>query len=200
MVERDREIIKSLEKFRVLDRDQLVRMHFAGLKQPITQANQVLLRLRRLGHIDCSKEYRRYLYFPIKGIKKDSAKIKHFQAIADLYLDMMKHDKPRVFDVEPKLGDKGLVEPDAFAIWKGTPFYIEIQRNKYTQKQMGDKIKRYEAWFYGEQWKQEPWQPKDKPPIFPRVWILTETPYSVVTPFKVIQSKTVDEFVGPQAK
>ena len=47
---------------------------------------------------------------------------------------MCEVEKPKVFEVEPKVGEKGTVEPDVFAIWRKAPFYIEVQRNIYSAK------------------------------------------------------------------
>ena len=189
MNERDRAIISDLERFRCLQRDDIVDLHFKGIKNGVDRANKVLKRLRRDGYIDCSTERRMYMYFPKPSIKKDSAKIAHFQAIAKFYKEASVIEKPRIFIVEPKYG-KGNPEPDVFMIWRRTPFYVEIQRSVYSNKVMTEKMNRYERYLNGAAWKQESWQPIDKK-IFPFVWILSETTYNIDTPFKVLQTRTV---------
>jgi hypothetical protein len=194
MNQRDKQIIDNLMRFRVMTRDDIMGIHFSEWKNPVKQANAVLKRLRRDKQIDCCTKERIYRYFPIPSIKRESQKIPHFLAIVSFYRELRKHEEPRTFDVEPKYG-KGSPEPDAFVIWKGAPFYVEIQRKQYTAKEMKDKTNRYEQYYYSEEWKKEPWQPVDKK-LFPLVWMITETRYNLTAPFKTIQSKDVDEFLA----
>lgn len=194
MKTRDRAILDDLVRFRCLTRDHVAAAHFAGLKRPVTQANMVLKRMRRDGYVSCSTERRKYVYFPVPStMKKDSAKIPHFLSIADFYLEISGHQKPAVYDVEPKLMEKGGPEPDVFMIWFNSPFFVEIQRSVYSEKVMEEKFKRYETYFYSDQWHELPWQPKA--PVFPRVWMLSEKKYRAAVPFKLHQTTTVQEFL-----
>lgn len=199
MRQRDKAIISDLERFRCLTRDDVAELHFSNVKNPIKEANGVLKRLRRDGHISCSTDRRMYIYFPIPGIKKDSAKLGHFLAIADFYRQLRRIEQPRVFDVEPKLGGKGLPEPDAFVIWKGAPWYIEIQRSVYTEKQWTEKMNRYEKYYLGGEWEHAEWQPKDKK-IFPYVWVVGTGKYNIGTrSFRVFQG-SVEEMLKRSSK
>lgn len=193
MNERDKAIISDLERFRCLMRDDIVELHFKDIKNSVDRANKVLKRLRRDGHIDCSTSQRMYMYFPKPSIKKDSAKISHFQAIVQFYKQVSAIEKPRIFIVEPKYG-KGNPEPDIFMIWRRTPFYVEIQRSIYSQKVMTEKMKRYERYWISEEWKNELWQPTNKK-VFPLIWMLSDTTYNIDTPFKVFQTRTVNELL-----
>lgn len=194
MTPRDRAIIADLERFRCLTRDDVAELHFSNVKNPVKEANGVLKRLRRDGNIGCSTDRRMYIYFPIPGIKKDSAKLGHFLAIADFYKQLRKYEQPRTFEVEPKLGGKGLPEPDAFVIWKGAPWYIEIQRSAYTEKQMTEKMNRYEAFYLGGAWEKASWQPTVKK-VFPYVWIIGAGKYVIGTrSFRVFHGN-VEEMV-----
>lgn len=187
---RDKAIVSDLIRFRCMTRDDIVTLHFCNLRNPIKDANAVLKRLRRDGIINCSKEWRQYVYFPIPSIKKDSAKINHFLAIVDFYKQLQKYEAPKVFVVEPKYG-KGNPEPDIFMLWKGAPLFVEIQRSFYSDKVMKDKMARYERYYHDEQWKLEAWQPEDKK-VFPRVWIVSESRYNIEATFKVAQTSDVE--------
>lgn len=171
MIPRDKAIIADLERFRCLTRNDIADLHFSNVKNPIKEANTVLKRLRRDGLISCSTERRMYTYFPVPGIKKDSAKLNHFLAIVGFYRQIRKHAQPYTFEVEPKLGGKGLPEPDVFTIWRGAPWYVEIQRSVYSERQWTDKMNRYEKYYVSGEWEKADWQPKDKK-IFPYVWIV----------------------------
>src|SRR5690606_9778264 len=117
MRNRDKAILADLARFRALTRDQIIAIHFGGLRNPVANANAVMLRLYRQGYVDRTADYKQYVYFPAGGtLRKDSAKLRHFLAIADVYLEMRRIGGLRRFNVEPKYG-KGLAEPDAFVIW-----------------------------------------------------------------------------------
>lgn len=63
MRKRDLAILKDLERFRCMTRDDIINLHFAGLKNPVTCANTVLKRLRRDGHIEVNTDFQPYIYF-----------------------------------------------------------------------------------------------------------------------------------------
>jgi len=191
---RDKMILESLRKFRCLSRDDIREMHFSELKNSIQACNTVMKRLTRDQYVEVNTESRPYIYFPSPSpLKKDSQKIKHYQAIANFFLELNKWDKPLVFDVEVKF-EKGMCEPDIFMIWRNQPFFVEIQRSIYSPKMMNEKMDRYHLYYSKGQWKYEWWQNKE--PIFPIVWIVTEMQYALSYPFQIIQSKTVMEKKG----
>jgi hypothetical protein len=178
MKKRDLAILKDLERFRVLSRDDIIDLHFKGLKQPITCCNTVLKRLRRDGYIDVNMNHQPYLYFSNPSpIKKDSAKIPHFLKIVEFYRSLDSIETAHQFVVEPKYG-KGYMEPDAFMIWKRSPFFVEIQRSVYSSKVMDEKINRYESYFLSNEWQQESWQPMYRK-VFPSVILVTNNRYDI---------------------
>lgn len=76
LTNRDKQIIKALDKFRVMDRDSIAELFFAGLKNPKYAANNVLLRLHRDGKIQRSTAFIPYCYFgPNVQMKQQSQKI-----------------------------------------------------------------------------------------------------------------------------
>lgn len=200
MIQRDKDIIKDLERFRVLDRDLIASLHFSHTKNPITHTNSVMKRLRRDKYVTASTERRKYLYFPAdKHIKKDSQKINHFLEIANFYKEIRKIDEPKIFQVEPKFGGKGTIEPDIFCIWAGHPWLIEIQRTHYTESIMKAKLNRYENYFLSGEWQKEPWQLEHKK-IQPFVWIHGVGRYNIgIRSFRVFQ-ETVEGMVKLLAK
>ncbi|QPC47090.1 replication-relaxation family protein [Mangrovibacillus cuniculi] len=180
MTTRDQAIINDLIKLGCMSRNDVAAIHFGELKDPVRSANSVLKRLVRDGKIKRSRDFVPYVYFPIDSkIKADSTKIPHFLEIVSVYKEMVRIQKPKVFLVEPKYGDKGdYMEPDVFAIWRGTPVFIEVQRTRVTEQTIKEKLERYEAFYESELWKDEAWQPKEKP-IFPSVVLLCENKYGV---------------------
>lgn len=196
MRKRDLAIINDLNRFRCMTRDDIIDLHFKGLKQPVTCCNTVLKRLRRDSLIEVSKERLPFIYFPAPaGIKKDSTKIPHFLKIVEFYKSLLPFETPKTFIVEPKYG-KGYMEPDAFMIWKRAPFFVEIQRSVYSEKVMNEKIQRYESYFMRNEWKQEHWQPANKK-VFPTVILISDTRYKIESPnVKFIQVNNIKQLVN----
>ncbi|MBM7592228.1 replication-relaxation family protein [Brevibacillus fulvus] len=184
---RDKEIIKDLEKFRCLSRNDIIKLHFQGVKDPINSANRVLRRLRDRGEIEVITSQAPYVYAcKPSPIKRDSQKIPHYLEIVQVYHDMAQIGTPSTFIPEPKYG-KGLPEPDIFTIWGGKPMFIEVQRNTFTSAVWGEKFARYRTYFHRKDWMREPWQGKE--PVFPWLIILTQTRIAVPDglPLKVFQ-------------
>lgn len=196
MKERDKAILDHLKLFRCMSRDDIADLHFSNLKNPINSTNNVLKRLTRDGHIKRSTHFQPYVYFHVDtNIKPDSAKIPHFLKIVQFYKQICKHSKPSLFLVEPKFGAKGSVEPDIMMRWMNNLWFVEIQRSVYSEKVMKAKMDRYEEYYNNETWKHEEWQPVDQK-IFPVVWILSDTRYSIDRPFRTIQTQTIEELVS----
>ncbi|PLR79697.1 hypothetical protein CVD25_06515 [Bacillus canaveralius] len=195
MRKRDINILADLQRFRCMTRDDIIELHFSNLKQPVTSCNTVLKRLRRDGHIEVSRDRQPYIYFPSPAtIKKDSTKIPHFLQIVKFYKSLKKYEDPKVFSVEPKYG-KSYMEPDAFMIWKRAPFFVEIQRSVYSTRVMAEKVKRYEEYFFSDEWKAEAWQPANKK-VFPTVIMITDTRYKIQSDHvRFIQVPDIDQLV-----
>ncbi|WP_308201605.1 replication-relaxation family protein [Priestia endophytica] len=194
MNNRDKAILNDLQRFRVMTRDQIAKLHFQGLKNPSNSANAVLKRLTRDKYIKANKLWSPYLYtLEENKIKKDSQKIPHFLEIVNCYMDIKSLREPKHLIVEPKYG-KGNIEPDLFIMLGKQPLFIEIQRNLYTNKVMQDKIDRYEAYYHAGQWQHESWQPDDKM-VFPSILILTPTRYPIQSQLRIYQAPSITEFL-----
>ncbi len=177
-----------------MDRDSIAEIYFGTLKHPIKTANSVLLRLLRENKIQRTKETVPYCYFgPEVTMKKDSSKLGHYLAIVNVYKEIVKrYSSVEEFQVEPKYGEKGTVEPDVFCIFRKTPLFIEVQNSVYNEKRMTEKIERYEDLFQKGTISIEPWQPPNNP-VFPVVLILSTTRYTVPKeiPIKVLQADSI---------
>lgn len=189
LTNRDKEIIKALNKFRVMDRDSIAELFFSDLKNPKLAANNVLLRLFRDGRIQRSIAFVPFVYFgPDVEMKKNSAKIGHFLGILDVYKEMQKIGDLGSFLVEPKYLKKGCAEPDIYLQHKGRPFFVEVQRSIYSEKQMQEKLDRYID-LYNSGIMAKP---------FPHILILSETRYaidsSIQWPFKIFQAQSFSDF------
>ncbi len=186
MNKRDKQIINHLHQFRVMSRDDIIDLHFSHLKNPITNANTVLKRLVRDKQIEASRSYNPYVYFPAEStMKKNSTKIPHFLAIVGVYKQLKEHIEPQKFVVEPKF-QKGLAEPDVLTIIKGKPFFIELQRNVYSQKVMDKKMKRYEDLYYSGELDSKPF-----------IIMISDTRYEINSDMlTVFQVESIHEFMN----
>jgi len=188
MSKRDKQIIADLERFRCMSRNDIIDLYFSHLKNPVTNANTVLKRLVRDKQIEVSRSFSPFVYFPAGSIvKRNSTKIPHFLKIVEVHKPIKHYYTPHDFIVEPKF-DKGLAEPDALTVIKGTPFFIEVQRNLYSQKVMDQKIKRYEALKYSDEFNEAK---------FPFVIMVTDSRYEINSDaITVFQVASIDEFMN----
>ncbi|PFW72152.1 hypothetical protein COL23_25720 [Priestia aryabhattai] len=195
MNERDKAILNDLQIFRFLSRDQIVQLHFSGLKNPINSTNSVLKRLTRDGYIRCLKNYSPYLYTLTETkIKDNSQKIQHFLELVNTVIEMKKYKEPKFLMIEPKFSKKGCVEPDIFCRWHGNPLFVEVQRNLYSKETMQKKIDLYGEYFEKGDWRDEPWQVLGKEK-FPSILIITPTRYSVESSLKIYQAPSISDFM-----
>lgn len=190
LTKRDKQIVKALDKFRVMDRDSVAELFFSGLKNPKYAANNVLLRLLRDGEIQRSTAFIPYCYFgPNVQMKQQSQKVGHFLAILNVYKEMLKLGDLESFLTEPKYGRKSeSCEPDIYACFRKTPFFIEVQKTVYSTKQMDEKLDRYVQLYESGL--------IDKP--FPHVLILSDQRYAIDDnyPFKVFQNESFTGFLA----
>ncbi|WP_336992588.1 replication-relaxation family protein [Bacillus toyonensis] len=196
MNKRDKAIVNDLYRFRVLSRDQIIKLHFSDLKKPVSTCNLVLKRLQDRRYIKAFKGFQPFVYAPLDSkIKDSSQKILHFLAIVDTIIEIKKYDEPTHVLIEPKFAEKGTIEPDAFCIFKKTPFFIEIQRNVYSDKVIKEKIGRYEAFYHSEVWKKFEWQRENKK-IFPIILFITDTRYNIETNIlRIVQSPNITDLI-----
>lgn len=199
MKNRDKAILNDLQRFRCMSRDDIIDLHFQGLNNAVTCCNTVMKRLRRDGHVDANITQQPFIYFPQPStIRKTSQKIPHFLGIVDVYKQLIHYEKPKLFKVEPKYG-KEFMEPDAFTIWRRSPFFIEVQKSVYSKKIMQDKIDRYELYFHSQEWHNESWQPKDSK-FFPSILIITEKKYDLNSSnLRIFQATSVHDFMDKLA-
>lgn len=195
---RDKDIIGFINQFRAVDRDSLVELFFKQLKSPINACNSVMVRLYRLGLIERTQQYSPTVYLPVDAkIKKNSQKILHFLSILDVYKQMCTYSVPKHVIVEDKpTGKKGGIEPDFFCVFKGSPFWIEIQRNQYSEQKIQAKITLYEEFFFSDEWKALHWQPEDRAAIYPSVILITPIRYAVSSEhIRIIQVTSINELM-----
>lgn len=186
MKKRDLEILKSLEKFKCLTRDQIAALHFSKNKLPHVSANNVLKRLRRDGYITANtdRSFQQYIYFMNPSpMKTDSQKIDHYLMINQGYIDMIKYSKVIDYQIEPNLENANFI-PDVKCNWLYKEWFIEYQNSIYTIKQLYAKLEKYVDYYNKGYWKDE------------RVLIIGKLNLKFNTdeyPFKVRQISCIDD-------
>ncbi|WP_096436458.1 replication-relaxation family protein [Alteribacter populi] len=195
MNKRYKTIIDEVTKFRCLSRDQISELYFGHCRKPHTNANTALKRLRDRRYLTVAPFRQPYVYMINPApIKRDSNKIDHYLAIADVYIALKKAGKVREFTVEPRYDDVE-VRPDIFTVYQGMPLFIEVQKSVYSDRVMAKKFERYQAYYDSEDWRKLDWQPKGNP-VFPYVLLFSTQKYRVETEgFKVRQYTDVSEFL-----
>lgn len=184
MRKRDVDILKDLERFRVMSRDHIAGLYFSNTKSPVTNANFVLKRLIRDGYIKAHTKYRPYAYsLKEEVMKTNSRKIMHFLGIVDCYQMFKEEYAIEEFLVEPKF-EKGFMEPDGLMrLDNGCSFFIELQRKFYTAGELNEKLTRYQKYYYSFKWKEvfkefppiwfvSYFEIKNMPEVFPELTIL----------------------------
>ena len=111
MKSRDKAILKDLQRFRCLSRDDIIDLHFQGLKKAVTSCNTVMKRLRRDGSVDVNVSQQPYIYFPQPSpIRKTSQKIPHFLAIVNVYKQLLQYENPNCLKSSRNMA-KGIWSP-----------------------------------------------------------------------------------------
>ncbi|MDA1569388.1 hypothetical protein PDK93_25400 [Bacillus cereus] len=195
MKERDAQILSSLSRFRVMTRDQILKLHFEGILNKVSNGNTVLKRLTDRGYITVNKDFRPYIYFPNPPtIKTDSTKLLHFLEIVNVYLALREIEEPSTFISEPKF-KKGYVEPDIFCLFKGIPIFFEVQLSLYSRSMIESKLNAYRELYESDIIKNESWQHPNKI-IYPPVVLISHHRYDVSVPgLKVLQYQSIKQFI-----
>lgn len=194
---RDKDIIKNLERFSCMSRDQIANIHFKDLKYPVSAANSVLKRLVLHKQIEVSDRFSPYVYFPsATKQKKDSQKIPHSLKIVDVYIELRQYEEPTYLVVEPRYTkDQKYADPDLLVIFKGAPFFIEVQNSRYSNKLFEKKIEYYDRLYLSKEVEKDVWQPKDKK-YFPSLLIISDTRYNVSSNhYPIFQAPSIKSFM-----
>ncbi|MBJ8025841.1 replication-relaxation family protein [Bacillus cereus] len=149
--------------------------------------------------MDANVSQQPFIYLPQPStLRKTSQKIPHFLGIVDVYKQLIRYEKTKPFKVEPKYG-KEFMKPDAFTLWRRSPFFIEVQKSVYSKKIMQDKIDRYELYFHSQEWHNDSWQPKDSK-FFPSILIITEKKYDLnPSNLRIFQATSIYAFMDKLA-
>lgn len=88
-----------------------------------------------------------YLYMPNPAlIHTESSKIRHYLAIADVYIQL---GKPQIYAIEPQINEQ--YTPDVYTRINDVPIIIEVQRSYISNKKMQQKINQFvESYRKGE--------------------------------------------------
>ena len=198
MNERQKAILRAVEQFRALSRLHIERMFFHNTKNSKNNANATLNKLVSRGYLTANKNFQPYVYHVADTrLKKQGQKVKQYLDIADTFLSMQQYGDIKYFDVEPRLKLEGVeIRPDLFCRWKGNLWMVECQNSRFSEKQIDEKVKRYEGLFLSGGYMKLPYQSEEKK-VMPIVLIVGEgVPYSLQSKhIRIIQTKNIDDFM-----
>lgn len=198
MNERQKAIVRAVKQFRALSRLHIEKMFFNDTKNSKNNANATLNKLVSRGYLIANKNFHPYVYHVADSkLKKQGQKISQYLDIADTFLSMQQYGNIKCFDVEPRLKLEGVeVRPDLFCRWKGNLWAVECQNSRFSDKQIDEKIKRYEALFLSGSYEALPYQQENKK-VMPIVLIVGEgVPYSLQSKhIRILQARSIDDFM-----
>jgi hypothetical protein len=198
MNERQKAIVKAVEQFRALSRVHIERMFFQGTKNSKNNANATLNKLVSRGYLTANKNFQPYVYHAADSkLKKQGQKISQYLDIANTFLSMQQYGAIKCFEIEPRFNmGEVQVRPDLYCHWKGNLWAVECQNSRFTEKQMEEKVKRYEALFLSGSYTTLSFQQEDKK-VMPLILIVGEgVPYRIYSQhIRIIQAKSIDEFM-----
>lgn len=158
MKPRDLDILKSLQKFKALTRDQIAALHFNKNARPHISANQVLKRLRRDNYIlaQTDRSFQQYIYFNNpSSIKIDSQKLDHYLLMNQTIIDMLKYSPITDFQFESSIPEADFIPDIIVKGWLDNDWFIECQNSLYTLKQLYSKLDRYKSYYEKGYWHNE---------------------------------------------
>ena len=135
--QRDRKILSYLQHFRVLSRDQLGQLVCPEVARPWATINRIMKRLDRDGFVTTVPRPKDECYLNMQNptiIHTESSKIRHYLAIADLYIRL---GKPPIYEIEPQVDPEYV--PDVYTRLH-EPIIVEIQRSYISHKKMQSKV------------------------------------------------------------
>lgn len=197
MNDRQKHIIRTIEKFRALSRVHIEKMFFSDTKHSKNNANSTLNKLVSRGYLTSNKHFQPYVYHVADTkLKKQGQKISQFLDIADTFLAMQEYAPIKNFEIEPRFkhGDNE-VRPDLYCRWKGNLWAVECQNSRFSEKQIADKIKRYESLYVSGGYTSLPFQGEKK--VMPVVLIVGEgVPYTFRSDhIRILQAESIKEFM-----
>lgn len=198
MNERQKAIVRTVGQFRALSRLHIERMFFYDTKNSKNNANATLNKLVSRGYLTANKNFQPYVYHVADSkLKRQGQKISQYLNIADTFLSMQSYGVIKYFDVEPRFKNGEIeVRPDIYCRWKGNLWAVECQNSLFDEKQIDEKVKRYEALFLSGGYEYLPYQQGNKK-VMPIVFIIGEgVPYTLQSKhIRIIQAKNIDEFM-----
>lgn len=198
MNERQKAIVKAVEQFRALSRLHIEKMFFHTTKNSKNNANATLNKLVSRGYLIANKNFQPYVYHVAGSkLKKQGQKISQYLNIADTFLSMQQYASLLYFEVEPRFKLGGIeVRTDLFCRWKGNLWAVECQNSRFSNKQIDEKIKRYESLFLSGSYMGLPYQSENKK-VMPIILIVGEgVPYSIQSKhIRILQAKSIEEFM-----
>lgn len=153
--ERQEMIVKYIEKFKVMTRDQIITLFFSEVAAKVKNCNETMLKLVNRGFLKRIDAYQQY-HYTLEGeleVEPRSPKYNHHIDVAELFCSIYKTPDIKVirFDVDAFMNTvTGIPSPDLIVQirlpnYKKCTFFFEVQRTS-----MGDAYYSSKMWKYGQ--------------------------------------------------
>lgn len=190
------ELKSSLETYQALTVEQVVAMHFRGLKYGGNKARDRLQKLSQTyksvqsEKLDTSGKL--YYYHEKKPQHNSTAHIIN-RNWGFLYLTQGKKDYEKATDLDTEY-DLGVLVADGFMglhnTFTGATDYWFIESDRASSKNKFEKIKKYTEYYKSGKYKLEPWTSKAK--RFPGVLIVTDSTTKAVRILELIEKQNIE--------
>lgn len=170
-------------------RDQLATLFFKSNKNPEKKCTEKMRQMVDRGLVEVNTEKKPYIYFakPIR-IKKQSNHLNHHLGLVDLVIELINCKVSfKLLAYEGNFGP-GLAKPDLILEINKKVYMVEYQRTLVSLKRIKNKLTEYEETYVE--------RAHEKFCKEFTIWMITDKKYEVESPFKVIQTSNVTEFLN----
>lgn len=132
----------------------------------------------------------------------NSMKIDHYLAISDVWQELRQSDKFAtnrwLVELRERMEGKDVYAPDAFFVYKGKPYLLEVQRTKISSERWGEKWAKASRFFDEGHYKKASFQFWEGKTIRPEVVVIsTQNPTTIQagTRFQFLLYKSITDFL-----
>ncbi len=182
------DIIEFFSVVRIANTEQVGRLFFADRGSPSKRASEALSELAKEKLVEgeiiklgepklwrLTKKAKDSKGIEKKAVPFHTAKINHWLAITDLYIEISKVEKPLIFIPEYRevIENKKIFSPDVWMVWRKKPYFVEVQRTPIRSKAWQEKWRIYEHVY--SRLSERAFQPKPPAkPVKPKILVVTK--------------------------
>lgn len=212
--EKQKTILETLTNVRLLDTVQVANVLYADHGSPAKRASAALHELENLRLVEgrrreigkakvwrLSNKGRKLMGIEQKPPALAGLKVDHHLAIADCYLKLSRAGTLKYWTHEcrEQFGKK-VYAPDAFFVWEGKPFLLEVQRSPLSSARWGEKWAMAAEYFDGGHYRKSSWQFWKPKIIRPNLLCLSDQNPSIILAGTALQIHVGDDIISLVSK